>query len=403
MAKFNTCNRMSDFPKKLQSKLEQRAKTNSLRKLTSQNKLVDFSSNDYLGFSKSKTIFAKAHQYLIDYNLQQNGATGSRLLSGNKELHEEVEKQLATFFNVETTLLFNSGYDANIGLFSSVPQRGDVILYDEFIHASIRDGIRLSNAKAFSFKHNDLDALKIILKRYSELVSGSHETEIYVATESVFSMDGDSPDLVAISKLCKKYKTHLIVDEAHAVGVLGKKGCGLVKEFNLEKEVFATIVTFGKAMGCHGAAIIGSKDLKNYLINFSRSFIYTTALPPHALATIKIAFDELVYEHSRSEEFQQEKLQNNIQYFNQQLLINSQQLNFIESNSAIHCCIIRGNKKVKNIAAQLQQKGFDVKPILSPTVPISQERLRICLHAYNSKQEIDEVLKLLTTFVTTSP
>ncbi|MDC9724106.1 MAG: pyridoxal phosphate-dependent aminotransferase family protein [Urechidicola sp.] len=399
-----------NFPEKLDNKLSERGATNSLRKLTNQNNLIDFSSNDYLGFSKSKEIFEKAHQYLAENNLQQNGATGSRLLSGNHELHEQVEQQLTSFFNSEAALLFNSGYDANVGLFSSVPQRGDVILYDEYIHASIRDGIRLSNAKAYSFKHNDLADLEQQILRQAQNDSLRHTelVEVYVATESVFSMDGDSPDLIALSKLCKKHKAHLIVDEAHAVGVLGKNGCGFVSELNLEKVVFATIVTFGKAMGCHGAAILGSEKLKEYLINFARSFIYTTALPPHALATIKMAFDELVIMNDMNlpavgRESQQEKLQVNIQYFNQQQSTNNNQLNFIKSNSAIHCCIIPGNENVKSIANQLQEKGFDVKPILSPTVAKGQERLRICLHTYNSKQEIDEVLKLLTTFVTTSP
>ncbi|MFK5878226.1 MAG: 8-amino-7-oxononanoate synthase [Flavobacteriaceae bacterium] len=393
---------MKQFPKKIQKKLSDRVVTNSLRKLSTKANLVDFSSNDYLGFSLSKEIFEKTHQYLIENNLQQNGSTGSRLLSGNHRLHEEVEQQLTSFFNSESALLFNSGYDANIGLFSSIPQRGDVILYDEYIHASIRDGIRLSNAKTYSFKHNDLNALEELLKRRSELVSESHQSEIYIVTESVFSMDGDSPDLKALSKLCKKHHSHLIVDEAHAVGVFGKNGCGLVKELNLEKEVFATIVTFGKAMGCHGAAILGSEKLKEYLINFARSFIYTTALPPHTLATIKMAFEQLVI-LSANEESLFIKLQENIQYFNQQQSTNNNQLNFIESNSAIHCCVIPGNESVKSIAKKLQEREFDIKPILSPTVKEGQERLRICLHAFNSKQEIDEVLKLLTTFVTTSP
>ena len=393
---------MMNIPNKIQNKLSERATTNSLRKLTTQHDLVDFSSNDYLGFSKFHDIFEKAHQYLVENNLQQNGATGSRLLSGNHELHEQVEQQLTSFFNSESALLFNSGYDANIGLFSSIPQRGDVILYDEYIHASIRDGIRLSNAKAYSFKHNDINELesKLVSVRALPIAIGTRtiDSEIYVATESVFSMDGDSPDLMALSKLCKKHKAHLIVDEAHAVGVFGKNGCGLVSELNLEKEVFATIVTFGKAVGCHGAAILGSEKLKEYLINFARSFIYTTALPPHALATIKMAFEELVILNG-SEESQQEKLKNNIQHFNHQLITNNQQLNFIKSNSAIHCCIIPGNKNVKSIANQFQEKGFDVRPILSPTVKEGQERLRICLHSYNTKEEIVEVLKLLATFV----
>ena len=393
---------MNELPMKIAKKLEGRVNTNSLRKLSIQNNLIDFSSNDYLGFSKSEVIFQKAHQYLVEQNLQQNGATGSRLLSGNHKLHEEVEEQLAGFFNTESALIFNSGYNANLGLFSSVPQRGDVILYDEFIHASIRDGIRLSNAKAYSFKHNDLEDLEQKILRQSRYLSGQSHTdpiEIYIVTESVFSMDGDSPDLIAMSKLCKKNKAHFIVDEAHAVGVFGINGQGLIQQLKLENDVFARIVTFGKAMGCHGAAILGSKKLQCYLINFARSFIYTTAIPLHSVATIKIILEELITKPNRSKESQQENLQKNIQYFNQQLTTVNHQLNFIKNNSSIHCCIISGNEKVKEIASKIQKKGFDVRAILSPTVPKNQERLRICLHSYNTPQEIGEVLNLLHTFV----
>ena len=150
---------MKNFPKKLQDKIESRKANNALRQLGVQNNLIDFSSNDYLGFSKSESILNKANQLLKSQDIIQNGATGSRLLSGNHALYDLIEQQLSKFHNSESALIFNSGYDANIGFFSSVPQRGDVILYDEFIHASIRDGIKMSNAKAFKFKHNDLDDL----------------------------------------------------------------------------------------------------------------------------------------------------------------------------------------------------------------------------------------------------
>jgi len=384
------------FPKKLQLKIQNRIDTNSLRTLSLQSDLVDFSSNDYLGFSKSKSIFEKTHRYLIEQNLQQNGATGSRLLAGNQKLHEEVELELTSFFNVEAALIFNAGYDANIGLFSSVPQKGDIVFYDEYIHASIRDGIRLSNAKSYRFKHNDLIDLEKKIKR---LKYGQHQNvafEIFIVTESVFSMDGNSPDLIALSQLCKKYKVYLIVDEAHAVGVFGKKGKGLIEELGLEKEIFARVITFGKAMGCHGAAILGTEELRNYLINFARSFIYTTALPVHALATIKMVFQELIDDQNRGEQSQLIKLKNNIHYFNQQVVTNYQQLNFIKSNSAIHCCIISGNEKVKTIANKLNKEGFDVKPILSPTVPKNKERLRICLHANNTIKEINRLLQSMS-------
>lgn len=371
------------FPEKLTKKINQRKENQSLRGLGNSVGLIDFSSNDYLGFAKLESIFDKVHQFLIENNLKQNGVTGSRLLSGNHNLYNQAEKLVCETHNSESTLIFNSGYDANIGFFSSVPQRGDVILYDELIHASIRDGIQLSNAKAFKFKHNDSIHLEELMERFQV-----KESDIYVVTESVFSMDGDSPEIETISKICIKHNAFLIVDEAHALGVFNY---GLVQKLNLENDVFARIVTFGKAMGCHGAAVIGSKELKLFLVNFARSFIYTTGLSPHSLATIQFAYQELVESRSK------EKLQENIQFFKQE--VERLNLAFINSNSAIHCCIISGNEKVKNIAFQLQQKGFDIKPILSPTVPENQERLRFCLHSYNSKEEITAVLEHLATFV----
>lgn len=381
-----------ELPKKLQQKLENRKEANALRELGAVSNLVDFSSNDYLGFSKNETVFNNAHDFLMGHNMKQNGATGSRLLSGNHPLFHTIETILSEFHQSESALIFNSGYDANVGFFSSVPQRGDVILYDEYIHASIRDGIQLSNAKAYKFKHNDLGSLDEMLKRVA------HDA-IYIVTESVFSMDGDSPDLVKLSELSKKHNAYLIVDEAHAVGVFGKRGAGLLQELGLEKEVFARLVTFGKAMGCHGAAILGSNDLKQYLVNFARSFIYTTALPPHSLATVHAVYNELVISNNSKESHPAiKKLHSNIAFFKAELVKNNLNHIFIESDSAIHCCIISGNETVKSIAKNIREHSFDVKPILSPTVPQGQERLRFCLHAFNSKEEISEVLKVLATF-----
>ncbi len=386
---------MKVFPKKLQQKLDERKANNALRQLGAQSNLVDFSSNDYLGFSKSETIFNRSHDFLINQNIQQNGSKGSRLLSGNHALYNTVENQLCEFHNSKAAIVFNSGYDANIGFFSSVAQRGDVILYDEYIHASIRDGISMSNAKAYKFKHNNLEALEKLMLRHSELVSESHQ-EIYVVTESVFSMDGDSPDLVAISQISKKHNAFLVVDEAHAIGVFGVRGEGIIQDLKLEATVFARIITFGKAIGCHGAAILGSEDLKQYLVNFSRSLIYTTALPPHSLATIHTVYNDLASTKNN------EKLHQNIQFFKAEIIKNKLENIFIESDSAIHCCIISGNDQVKSIAKKIQDYGYDIKPILSPTVPEGQERLRFCLHSYNSEDDISKILQLLATFVTQS-
>lgn len=379
------------FPNNLATKLENRKQNNALRKLSLPNKLIDFSSNDYIGFSKNKAIFEETHQYLIDTNCIQNGATGSRLISGNHKVYQEAEDYIANFHQSESALIFNSGYDANVGFFSSVPQKGDLILYDELCHASIRDGIQLSNAKAYKFKHNDLEDLG---KRLRQAQSDSSIAEVYIVTETVFSMDGDCPNMEELVTISNRYNCYLVVDEAHALGVFGSKGEGLVQMLGLQDQVFARIMTFGKGLGCHGAAIVGSRELKDYLVNFARSFIYTTGLSPHSVASIIVA-----YQHLQSEKEIIEKLRENIVHFNQEKNLLGLKPMFVRSKSAIQSAIISGNQNVKSIASQLQEKGFDVKAILSPTVPEGQERLRFCLHSYNSKEEISEVLALLSTFV----
>ena len=379
---------MKQFPKALAQKLNQRKANYALRELPVSKDCIDFASNDYLGFSQSETIFNETHEYLLQNNIKVNGATGSRLISGNHNLYAITEDFIANFHQVSSALIFNSGYDANVGFFSSVAQRNDVILYDELCHASIRDGIQMSNAKSYKFQHNDLDDLESIIKRCH-----TEPVDVYVVTESVFSMDGDCPNLEELVALCEKYNCHLVVDEAHAIGVFGENGEGVVQSLGLQDNVFARIITFGKGLGCHGAAIIGSEELKSYLINFARSFIYTTGLSPHSVATILIA-----YQHLKTEKVAMQNLKHNIQFFNQEKTQRGLKSLFIYSKSAIQCAIIPGNEKVKSIAANLQEKGFDVKAILSPTVPEGQERLRFCLHSYNSEEEISEVLCLLCNF-----
>ena len=379
------------FPKNLLAKLDIRKQNNALRKLSLPNNLIDFSSNDYIGFSKNKSIFEETHRYLIDKDCIQNGATGSRLISGNHKGYQEAEDYIAKFHQAETALIFNSGYDANLGFFSSVPQKGDLILYDELCHASIRDGIQLSNAKAYRFKHNDFEDLE---KRLRQAQSDNFITEVYIVTETVFSMDGDCPNMEELVAISNKYNCYLVVDEAHALGVFGEIGGGLVQMLGFQNQVFARIMTFGKGLGCHGAAILGSQELRDYLVNFARSFIYTTGLSPHSVATILMA-----YQHLQLEKQTIAKLRENIVHFNQEKNILGLKPMFVRSKSAIQSAIIPGNQNVKSIAKQIQEKGFDVKAILSPTVPEGQERLRFCLHSYNSAAEISEVLGLLSTFV----
>ena len=377
------------FPANLQEKLNIRAQNNALRTLKSSENLIDFSSNDYLGFAKSKIIFDYTHQYLQENNLFQNGATGSRLLTGNHQVYKETEVYIANFHQSEAALIFNSGYDANIGFFQSVPQRNDLVLFDNLCHASIRDGITAAISKSYKFEHNDLIHLEKLIQKYQ-----SNFEQVYIVTESVFSMDGDSPNLLELTQLAEKYNCLLVIDEAHALGVFGDDGCGLVQELKLQNKVFARIMTFGKGLGCHGAAILGSQNLIDFLVNFARSFIYTTGLSPHSVATILVAYQQLAQSQSNIL-----SLRNNIKFFNQQKTLLGLKPLFVRSKSAIQSAILPGNVTVRNAAKMMADNGFDVKPILSPTVPEGQERLRFCLHCYNTEPEMERVLKKLLDII----
>jgi len=200
----------------LNKKLNERKQQNAFRTLRITKDKTDFCSNDYLGIVKNNLL-----QLSTDNCQLRTGSTGSRLLSGNYKLIEETEKEIAIFHQSQTALIFNSGYDANVGLLSSIPQRGDTILYDFLSHASIRDGIRLSFAESFSFAHNDVNDLEKKLNHA--------KGNIFVVTESVFSMDGDVCPLQQLVQVCKKYNAHLVIDEAHATGVVGERGEGLVQ------------------------------------------------------------------------------------------------------------------------------------------------------------------------------
>ncbi|MFC4478130.1 aminotransferase class I/II-fold pyridoxal phosphate-dependent enzyme [Flavobacterium chungangensis] len=375
------------LPENLNRKLENCKQDNQFRKLPVFNNLIDFSSNDYIGFSKSETLFKHTHAYLLENEIFQNGATGSRLTSGNHSLYPIAESFIAQFHEAETALIFNSGYNANLGFFSAVPQENDVVLYDELCHASIKDGIAMSRANSHHYIHNDVEDLEKHILKFPDAT-------IYIVTETVFSMDGDSPNLEELIQLSEKYNCYLIVDEAHALGVFGEKGEGLTQYLRLHDKFFARIVTFGKGLGSQGAAILGSVDLREYLINFAGSFIYTTALSPHAVATIFIAYQQLEIEKETID-----KLRQNIVFFNQQKNLLGLKPMFIHSKSPIHSAIVPGSENVKKLAEELQNKGFDVQAIVSPIVPENQERLRFCIHSYNSQEEINQVLELVRDFV----
>jgi 8-amino-7-oxononanoate synthase len=311
------------------------------------------------------------------------GATGSRLISGNTERHEGLEAQIAQFHHAEAALLFGSGYEANIGVLSAIPTRNDTILYDSLIHASMRDGIRLSQARSYSFRHNDLNDLKDKLARYRS------RGEVYIAVESLYSMDGDLAPLSELSNLADSDGAFLIVDEAHATGVYGPSGAGLVVDSGLADRIFLRVHTFGKALGYRGACIVGPSAVRNALINSARSFIYTTAQDRLTLELIGEAYKLL-----QMADRERTCLQVLIDFFHS-LKVHFPNLNFLKSDSPIQGVIIPGNSEALAAEAALSEAGFAVRAIRAPTVPAGSERIRLCLHSFNSKEEIARALEIL--------
>ncbi len=372
---------MNTLEQALEAKLRERQAAGNLRSLSVPGNGTDFFSNDYLGISATGLL----HKLVADNILTATGSTGSRLISGNSAEFEALEATIATFHKAEAALIFNSGYDANTGLISAIADRHTTILYDELCHASIIDGIRLSLcANKYRFAHNNLDSLQEKLQQQSTK-SGS----VLVIVESVYSMDGDMAPLAEIVTLCKQYGAQLIVDEAHATGVFAQHGEGLVVALGLQDDVFARVHTFGKALGCHGAVVVGSQLLRNYLINFARSFIYTTALPPHSVQLIAAA-----YQHLASPTFSNQPLHNLIAYFRNRIS-ESNMPGWVDSISPIQALVIGDNDKSRALASILQQQNIHVKAILHPTVPKGSERLRICLHTFNTRAEVDRLLGIV--------
>jgi 8-amino-7-oxononanoate synthase len=355
----------------LTEKLNERIEEGNYRTLRVDEGLIDFTSNDYLGLAHSTKLDILVEKEFASIHAKRNGSSGSRLLSGNSEYIQQVEAEIAAFHNMPDALIFNSGYDANYGLLSCVPKAGDILILDEFIHASIHDGARANKADKAFFKHNDLAHLESILFK------SNHRLK-YIVVESLYSMDGDFAELKGLVELCEKYSANLIVDEAHATGVVGANGEGLCQYLNLENAVFARIVTFGKAVGAHGAAVLGSDDLIKYLINFCRPFIFSTALPLHSIATIRMSYQFFPSQHEL-----RKQLNENIRYFHQTLKLVHRPI------SPIQQLTVGSNEGAVALSSKLKEVGIDARPIRYPTVARGQERIRICIHSFNNSAEID--------------
>lgn len=359
-----------------EKRLQIRQKNENQRQLKISTAPIDFASNDYLGLARSRVLFEATLKEWQQCPLSPNyvGSTGSRLLTGHSSYAQELEETIANFHGFPTSILFNCGYMANLGLLSCVADSQDKILFDAHIHASTKNGMQLSPAQTFSFRHNDVEHLEKRLKN----IKG--QGKIFICIESIYSTDGSKAPLKQICKLSQKYEAFLIVDEAHAIGVYGTQGQGLVFESQLQQYVFALVVTFGKALGTHGAAVLGHPILKDILINFASSFIYTTALPTPVLTSIKCSYNLLPKLHS-----ERKQLLDSIRYMKESLPYASQ--------TPIQSIQIKGNSNLKKIAYSLSQEGFDVRPLMSPTIQRGQERLRLCLHAFNSQTEIQTLLE----------
>ncbi len=277
---------------------------------------------------------------------------------------------IANEHKVEAALLFSSGYNANLALFSALLTRHDVVLVDENIHRSVHDGIKLSNAKKIKFKHNDLDHLEKLLQRVKE--------RCFIAVESLYSMDGDCAPLIELVELANKYNAALVVDEAHAFGVFGY---GLVHQFGLQCKVFATVVTYGKAMGMSGATILANQLVIDYLINYASPFIYTTAIADFHVTGLRKG-----YQFIKENKSLQESLQYNISHFRNSGLTSSS-----NKNSPIQILKFESRSQLTKIQNQLEEAGINTFAVFPPTV--AEERLRICLHAFNTQEEINQLIE----------
>ena len=355
--------------------LREREKSGLLRSLETTPGGVDFCSNDYLGLARDRRLRAGIAALAADSDAPQ-GATGSRLISGNHPAVEALEARLAAFYACEAALVFSSGFAANLGLLASLGGVVKTLVCDRLLHASAIDGGRLSGAKRVIFAHNDMRDLELRLKERS---TGENAA---IVVETVYSMDGDFAPLKEIADLAERRDAAVVVDEAHANGVLGPAGRGGVTAAGLEHRVLARVVTFGKALGLQGGAVLCSKELRDYLVNFARSFVFSTGVSPLWAASVKSAY-ELLPELSA----ERERLQGNVSYFRERAADSRQP--WLPNESWIQCLRAPGARRIRQVGGVLRSRGIAALPIRAPTVPEGEERIHVCLHAHNTKAEID--------------
>ncbi|KAJ6480811.1 pyridoxal phosphate-dependent transferase [Mycena vitilis] len=372
--------------------------------------LIDFSSNDYLSLASSSTlrdVFLSKLRNAPDIL----GSGGSRLLV-NGQAHSALEARLAQFFGSPAAILFNSGFDANVGFFSCVPQIGDVVVYDEYIHASVHDGIRGSRASGahYAYEHNSMEAFRALLSKLlderPELRSG--QSSLFVAVESLYSMDGTFAPLAEIVETLDEYfpqrNGYLVVDEAHSTGIYGPQGRGRVAQLGLEDKVLARLHTFGKALAASGAAILTSPLIRDYLLNYARSLIYTTSLSFANIIAADSSFDMLVdgtaQELSKDvldlSQYLVDELRPRLRTIPLHLLSLPAHLQYSSLAAPI---IPIMTTRPRPLSAHLLLLGMNARPITWPTVPKGKDRVRVCLHAGNTRADVDRLIEGIMQWV----
>lgn len=367
---------------------------------------TDFSSNDYLGLSRDNQYHSFVAGYLQTHPpSEKTGSTGSRLLSGHSQEIEALEATAADFHSAECALLFNSGYDANLSVLSCLPGPNDAIVYDELVHASVHDGMRMSRARSrlYSFCHNDMASLQRTVIHAAKESSAS----VIVCIETVYSMDGDVTPIADLFDICANLRQtldkeiHIIADEAHAGGIYGTNGEGLVASTARHNHpcLLANVITFGKAFAAHGAIVLARQEVRDYLINYARPFIYSTALPPYSVGVLRAAY---AFAATPKANEIRHRLWSIVDYVHREFRhrLPPQVLLPHIPKSPIQSIRVPGNRMCVKVANHIRSHGFDVYPIRSPTVLRGAERIRITLHAHNTPMEVDRLLNVVLQSLT---